>query len=175
MATKSAPKKAASKTTAPRKPPARQSSAVEVTPVAEWKKPNPPLDLPSGKAMKIRNVGFQAFVKAGVIPNTLMSIVQSAIDRGVEPELDIKALAGDQKKFGDLVAMVDEVVVFVAISPEVHAVPATDDLRNEELLYVDEIDDEDKMFIFGVCTGGTRDVEQFRSEQANSLAAVQRG
>lgn len=183
MATKSATKKAPAKKAAKKAParkavaslPPRRPQTVEgTTPVSEWKKSNAPLELPSGKFMKIRDVGFQAFVKSGVIPNSLMSVVQSSIDRGVEPELDVKEMTENPEQLNDLLDMVDNVVCFVAISPEVYKVPKNQNDRDDELLYVDEVDDEDKMFIFGVCTGGTRDLEQFRREQADSLAPLQR-
>jgi hypothetical protein len=162
-------------TSKPRKSatPKKTAAPVEVTPVSSWKVQNPPLELPSGKSMKVRKVGFQAFMKAGLIPNSLLSTVQSSIDRGVEPQLDLSAIASDTKQMQDMLDMVDDVICFVAMDPPVNKTPKSEADRDEDLLYVDEIDDEDKMFIFGVCTGGTRDVEQFRNEQANSLAALQ--
>lgn len=44
--------------------------------------------------------------------------------------------------------------------------------RDEETLYADEVDFQDKMFIFQWVLGGTRDLEQFRKEQAASVDAV---
>jgi hypothetical protein len=147
-------------------------SDLQPTPISAWKKVKPPITLPSGKVMRIRSVGFQAFLKAGIVPNSLMSIVESAVNEGNEPE--VNDLVGDSSSLNDMLAMVDEVVVFVALDPEVKRVPKTEKDRRDNILYVDEVDEDDKQFIFGVCTGGTRDVEQFRQQSANVVASVQR-
>lgn len=154
-------------------------AAVEATPVSEWKKSatpagNPPMELPSGKFMQIRKVGFQAFLRTGMVPNSLMAIVQSSIDRGVAPEKELSKIMDDPKKLDDMLVMVDDVVVFVAMSPEVNKVPDKGTARSDDLLYVDELDDDDKMYIFGVATGDTADVATFRGEQAKRMAVVQR-
>jgi hypothetical protein len=159
---------------------ARPSTPVEATPVSDWKKKNTsnfdkPVELPSGKFMKIRRVGFRAFIKAGLIPNSLMATVQSSIDRGVAPELNLGSILQDDKQIDAMMDMVDGVLCFVAVEPEVHPLPKNEKDRDEELLYVDEVDDEDKMFIFGLCTGDTDDVQQFRSEQTKRMASVHAG
>jgi hypothetical protein len=157
---------------------------LEVTPVSAWKaKRDDRQKLPSGKVMRLRNVGFQAFIKAGIIPNSLMATVDKAVNTGEEPSID--DLQNEDTDLTEMFELVDEVMIFVAIEPEVHRVPMRGGSdgkkvevpmseRDPDKLYVDEIDDQDKMFVFGITTGGTRDVEQFRSEQANSMASVQR-
>lgn len=185
---KKAVKKAPAKrvmTPAPRGP----ATVEDSTPVSEWKKPLPAILLPSGKAMRLRNATFQTFMRLGMIPNGLLAIVQKSIEKGKAPELNELMESTDQVE--EMLQMVDTVVCFVAADPKVTAAPtqadvdrwnqqhpasapaeSPDDLRDPDHLYVDEIDDEDKMFIFGVCTGGTRDVEQFRDEQADRLASI---
>ena len=47
------------------------------------------LDLPSGAAILAKGVsGMGVFLKSGIIPNSLLSIIQEAIDKGVEPDMD---------------------------------------------------------------------------------------
>lgn len=45
--------------------------------------------------------------------------------------------------------------------------------REEPPIYTDEIDIDDKTFIFNFVVGGTRDVESFREEYGDALADVQ--
>ena len=47
--------------------------------------------------------------------------------------------------------------------------------KDDDLLYVDEVEDEDKMFIFQWTTGGTADIATFRQQASTSLAAVASG
>jgi hypothetical protein len=156
----------------------QNTETVEVSPVSAWKKASRPqaMTMPSGNVMKIRRVKFETFMKTGIIPNSLMAIVQDAINKGTDPDkvdLEIDEIMDDTSKIGDLFTMIDEVVIFCAVEPAVHRVPAEEKDRDDELLYVDEIDQDDKAFIFNLSQGGTDDVSQFRSEQADSVAALQ--
>jgi len=85
-------------------------------------------------------------------------------------------------------ALVDQIVVELAVNPQVHPLPTHDEdgdeledddavqaEKDDDLLYVDEIEDEDKMFLFQWCTGGTEDVATFRSEAQASLADLGQG
>lgn len=150
-----------------------KAATVEVSPVSSWKKKASPfLTLPSGQTMELKKVAFSAFIAAGIVPNSLMGIVQSSIDKG--KEVDVSTLTKDMSQVNDMMKMMNDVVCFCAVNPEVNPTPAEDE-RSDDLLYVDEIDDEDKMFIFQWCTGGTSDVAQFRAESSDSLAVVQSG
>lgn len=155
--------------------PARSRTAAKATSdgatsVADWKKPDLPVELPSGKKIRIKRSSFQAFIKFGIIPNGLMAEVQSALAKGVEP--DIAKLAAGDEAITEMIAMVDNVIVFVAIEPRVYPLPSGDEEKDDNLLYVDEIDEEDKMFIFQYVTGGTKDIAQFREEATKSLADI---
>jgi hypothetical protein len=47
--------------------------------------------------------------------------------------------------------------------------------REEDILYTDDVDMEDKMFIFQFVVGGSKDIESFRSEFGDVLAASSDG
>lgn len=148
-------------------------------------------ELPSGLVVKLKNKGgMRAFVSSGIIPNSLMGIIQEAIGKGKEP--DMSGIFNEdgsinEQMMSDMLALTDNVVVQTMSDPEVLPVPTEedvkewnkthpkskvenpDDLRDEDALYTDEIDEEDKMFIFQWVTGGTRDIEQFRKEFASTM------
>jgi len=44
--------------------------------------------------------------------------------------------------------------------------------RKENVLYADQVDLEDKMFIMNVTVGGTRDYERFRKERESVMAGI---
>jgi hypothetical protein len=50
-----------------------------------------------------------------------------------------------------------------------------EDERDEEVLYADQVDMADKMFIFQWCLGGTRDLEKFRREQGATVGSLSVG
>lgn len=161
-----------------------------VTPVSEWKSAKTKghaLKVPSGNVALVRNPGMQAFLRAGLIPNSLMPLVTEALERGKPPSPDV---LGERLKnlevIDDMMQAIDSVTIFCVIEPKVTAVPTEltvggdqisipigDPRRNEDLLYVDEVDEEDKMFIFNWAVGGTRDLERFRQERENGMASIQ--
>jgi hypothetical protein len=150
----------------------------EVTSVKEWKaKSDPlPLELPSGKTCLARPVGVEAFLKAGVIPNSLMKVISKALgETPTAADIDLSELMGDLSEnpemLQDVFAMADNVTIYCVVEPMVNPLPA-DGVRNDDLLYVDEIDLEDKLFILNFGVGGSRDLEAFRLATDGGVGSV---
>lgn len=149
------------------------------TSAAAWKKKAqiPPLELPSGCSMRIKKVGMQTLISLGIMPNSLMSIAQKAVGKGQQvgegmSDDEMMALINDPKKIREIGEFMDKMLCVVAVEPEVHPIPHAGVERDETKLYVDEVDEEDKMFIFQVVTGGTTDVAEFREETSATMAAI---
>lgn len=149
---------------------------LQPTSPAAWKaKSSAPVVLPSGNVMRIRRIGMQTLIATGKVPNALMGIMKSAVDKGtgmqgVEGEL--KDLMGDEKALRDLTQFTDDLLVMTSIEPKVYPAPKTEADREDDKLYVDEVEEEDKAFLFQLLQGGTADVEQFRRESRSGVAAV---
>lgn len=147
------------------------------TSVAAWKKSSasPMLTLPSGNTMRVKKIGLQALMKTGIMPNSLMTYAQNAVKKGKKEEVtevDMLEILQDEKQVKEIAKFMDEVTIICAEEPQVHRLPAEGVEKDDDLLYVDEVDDEDKMFLFQVVTGGTTEVETFREEHASNVAAV---
>jgi len=136
------------------------------------------LQLPSGLVIRALRVDLQTFILRGSVPNPLMEIVSEALEKG--KKADIPAMVGldegkiDLETVNEMIEIVDAVLVESVLEPKVHPIPE-DQLWNDELLYVNEVDPEDKMFIFQWAVGGTADVEQFREEARADLDALAQG
>ncbi len=148
------------------------------------------LEVPSGNVALVRPVGMQAFLDRGMIPNSLREIAMEAI-KG-KKKMDLKVEDLDEEQITNMISLFDSVTVYCVIKPEVETVPlwTSEDAedgncsadavglpvpmrqRDPDLLYVDEVDLPDKMFIFQFACGGTRSVEQFREEYARSMERV---
>jgi hypothetical protein len=50
-----------------------------------------------------------------------------------------------------------------------------EDERDEDILYTDELDQDDKNFVFQYAVGGSPDLARFRAATASALAAVEAG
>ena len=150
-----------------------------VTPVSQWKQKGQPtpLELPSGNTCLVRPVGMDAFIKQGIIPNTLLGLVQKSLKAGTAEEMDdldeftAEALE-DPEKLQSIFEVADSVTVYCVVEPPVHPVPTDRDAREADLLYVDEIDLDDKLFIFNFAVGGSRDLEAFRQQTAGGVGPV---
>lgn len=156
----------------------RKTSPVRATSVAAWKKTTVPAltEMPSGNLMRIRKIGLQALIKTGVMPNSLLQMSQKAVAKGQKAEGpsddDLLGLINDPKKVEEIGDFMNKVTVLCAYEPKVHPIPDEGVERDEELLYVDEIEEEDKMFLFQVVTGGTTDLESFRAETGAAMASL---
>jgi hypothetical protein len=111
----------------------------------------------------------------GLIPNALMTVIMDAIKRGQEPRPE--DILSDKIDITEMFSMMDNAIMQMAVEPVVLPLPVADDGgevqdRDKEALYIDEIGEEDKMFIWNWATGGTTDLEQFRNESANLLATI---
>lgn len=172
----------------------KKKAGKEVSTAAAWKQSSQGVDLevPSGNVCKARPVGMQVFLERGMIPNSLMPIVRQAL-KGEEPEIKMDDI--NEEQITEMMALFDAVTVYCVVEPKVHRVPRYTDKDAEEgrcqqdqvgtsvpieerdggKLFVDEVDFEDKQFIFQWVVGGTRDLERFREEQGAGMEHLRAG
>lgn len=137
----------------------------------------------------VKRPGVQGLMKAGVLDSfdSLTSLVQTEhIDRAdgkAEFKREQAARAGqdydqtallkdDPKKIIEALALIDRVVLFCVVEPKLTAAPESEEDRDPEVLYVDEIDLDDRMFILNYVMGGSKDLETFRKGSGGGLAGV---
>lgn len=159
-------------------PPRKHTTPAEtsgVTSVAAWKKASGPLlELPSGKTVKVtEHPSMRIFMKVGIIPNSLVGIVQKAIDQGEQP--DMSGFVTDNSRIEEMFDMMDNIVRFVVLEPKFQPNPVEGEERDESVLYIDEMEQNDKLFIFQWATGGTRDLERFRQQSDVGVGAIPGG
>lgn len=151
-------------------------------------------ELPSGFTVKLRNPGgLMAFMDAKNIPNSLLAIIQRSLGQGKAPEADeLMQKDGeiDPEMLEGMKQMLDVVSLRCIVQPKFapslteedlknhnaqypdDQVEDLEDLRDEEVLYIDDLPFDDKMFIFQWVSGGTRDLEEFRKGHDQSMVAV---
>lgn len=149
----------------------------EVTDVQTWKKDKigKPLDLPSGKTCLARTVSLHTFVAKGQVPNSLMPMITEALNEGKPPSAKELGNQVTAQSLAEMLELADAVVMEAVIQPPLSPPPADNSERRDDVLYVDEVDMDDKMFIFQWAVEGTRDLERFRSEQTAGMAAISSG
>lgn len=165
------------------KKPARGSNA-RVTPksvppseassLSDWKKKSEGalLSFPSGLRGRAKNPGMHVFVKNNMIPNALLPIVQKATNP-VAAQKALEDLEVTPEILEQMIQLVDDITIFCMVEPRVYAAPENPDDRLDDRVYVDEIDEEDKQFLFQWSVGGTADVEQFRINANANVGSVQ--
>lgn len=160
------------------------SDITPVTDVGTWKKNSgalgEPMTLPSGNVARVRAPGMQAMLKGGTIPNSLIEIITHQLEsaknnpeKEIDPQEVMNELMTDPTRLNDLLDLIDVVTIAALVEPSVWNVPEEGEPRLDTRLYVDEINIEDKFFIFGSAVGGTKDLEQFREEFAGNVELAQ--
>ncbi len=172
---------------------AQGSAKKNVSSARDWKaKVTTELELPSGEVCKVKRVGLEKLLAANVIPDSLTPMAEAAVQRGQgkaakkTSDQDLTAMARDPQKMIEALDAFDRITEMVVLEPPVvwHKRPVEgienvkyeeipESERDEDVLYTDEVDAMDKMFIFNFVVGGTRDLEKFRTEFGQSLAGVQ--
>jgi hypothetical protein len=172
------------------------------TPASAWKGKvvvaGVDLLLPSGNVARVKSMSPTAFLTQGVIPDPLSDIITKAIKskRGMRPE-QVKKMAEDPKQIDAALELFDRVLSSVMVMPAVKMPPKctecgeyanidarhTDDERddyhayqegprNPNVLYADEVDITDKIFIFQYSLTGVSDLESFRAELPRSMGGL---
>lgn len=150
------------------------------------------LDLPSGHTVLMKRVDLPTLLASGAFPDALMTIVSEKIGtatgqedspKEIDPAV-VQGMIDDPKKLGELFTAVNKILPIVVAEPavayhkrladpdgtEFEVIPDED--RDEDVVYTDQIDLEDQMFIFQYTVGGTREVETFREELTSVVADV---
>lgn len=114
-----------------------------------------------------------------------------------EQRENVRKLAEDPKQLLEAMAMMDEITCLVVLQPKITPVPVprepteqdledypdleTDDEglwippRKPGLIYVDTVDDEDKIFLFQYVMGGSDDLKSFRTKLDEGMADLEPG
>lgn len=140
-----------------------------VTSASSWKKSRPEIELPSGNTAQLRRVGIDVFLKTGRVPNTLLPMMRGAL---AGKAIDLASVDITEQMVTDIMSLQDMIAVEAFIDPKVLPLPKEGAERDEDALYVDDIDFEDKQFILQWTLGGTSDVAKFRHQTAEQLEAV---
>lgn len=153
-----------------------------------------PLDVPSGNVALVRPVGMQVFLEAGTIPNSLEKMIRDAIASSDGKVVLPNPVDWKQEQVDDILNLLDAVTCYCVVQPQVSPVPfwaeedhieercskeqvgdiipIGDPNRDENLLYVDEVDLDDKFMILQFAVGGTRSLEKFREQQSEVMATL---
>jgi hypothetical protein len=138
--------------------------------------------VPSGNTARIRIPGMEVFLTEGIIPNGLMPIVQEWMSKGLAPNDDtLKDLIKDNERISQVIELANAITIYCCLDPVVVAIPKDDQgdiipvgdsRRDADTLYIDEVDFQDRMFIFNVAVGGTSNLERFREEQKSRVETL---
>lgn len=148
-----------------------------------WKRAvDEPVTLPSGNVVRLKRPGPTAMIQNGMLPDALMNVVSESISskQGLSKESQT-ALLEDNERLIEMLDALDQTVPKVMVDPKCayHRNESGEDIpedeRDDDVVYTDYIDLDDKMFIFQFAIGGTRDADRFREESASALGNLADG
>jgi hypothetical protein len=137
------------------------------------------LEFPSGKVARIERVPLTTLLAENLLGDSLSAMASRAVDsaQGMDSE-EIRAMAGDPDKVKEAFDAFDRIAVKCFIEPEVAYYKDDDGAvisranRESGRLYSDRIDLNDKVFLFQVISGGSRDLQRFREQLGESVAGI---
>lgn len=180
--------------------PAKQA---EITSAKVWKAKHKPIDvkLPSGNVALIKIPGLESLMAEGLVSDSLMPIIQEAIEsgrtgkkgkKGALSDAELLNMLQDPTKLSSIMETMDRTLVYAVVEPPVQnhrwtadqaergectpedvGKPIPDNERDEDILYTDEVDMDDKSFVFQLVAGGSADLEKFRKEYGESVDGLQ--
>lgn len=173
------------KTTKKVAPKSKQSAA------RTWKRAKPiEVTVPSGQTCLVKRPGMEVFLLEGLMPDMLLPKVTEAINAGqrLKPA-DVQKIASTQEGVQSMMDMLDRITARIVIEPvviwhkrEVDGPDGTkvmevipEEERDDEQIYTDDIEIDDKNFLFQFAVGGTADLERFRREQSETVESVSPG
>ena len=168
---KAAPKKAANKrvpNSTTISPPTPPQETGDYAPTA-WGAIDHDFVVPSGQRCRIRNLGLQDIIEAGLMDklNTLQGVVGSNIRKGQgQPPIDPAKLLTDKRTMMQFSDLVDQITCMVVTVPKVLPIPAENEERIPDAVYVDAIGLNDKVEIFNESLGGLKQLETFRGRSS---------
>jgi hypothetical protein len=161
-----------------------EASGAKVTSIAELRARamGELLTMPSGLVARVRRPGMIALLQAGVIPNSLMPLVEKGLEAAAKGQDVTRAEIVsqiDSSMMTEMMELFDLVAMFVVVEPKLRPTPQDEDGNSlpmhewptvaedgvTELAYIEWVGFEDKQFIWNYAVGGTRDVDRFRADQ----------
>lgn len=128
----------------------KQSQAAKRTNLAEWRASRlQEISLPSGLTVKVRDASMTDLMFTGRLPESMLDMAQASADQG-KKDIDLKSLA---KNGQDFKLLVNELVMLCIVDPPIA------EKADDEHLGLDELNGDDKMFVFN---WANREVEQLR-------------
>jgi len=137
------------------------------------------LTLPSGNVVKVKGVDLVSLVVTGQVPNSLLSTIQKHLgnlEGGEEPTVEDAAKMAEElppEELAKVFSLMDTLVVAIAMEPKIYPVPENEDERDESLLYVDELDGEDKLFMFNWSQEGLNKMKRFPGATPERMDALE--
>lgn len=170
-----------------------EKAAKPISSAKGWKKANAAeeLTLPSGEVCLVKRPGLPQLLADNVLPDVLMPIAMKAISSGQSGDTMSKeqsqAMIGEMVEKEDGIASLfdatDRITAHCVVQPRClyhrrevspgkwETIPDED--REEDCIYTDWVEEQDKMFIFNFVVGGTRDLMRFREQLGESMDGVE--
>lgn len=123
------------------------------------------LPLPSGLKVKVRDVTMTDLMLTGKLPDVMLDMAQDASKNGAG-SVDLKQLA---KNAAELASLMDTLIKLAVVEPPIA------DQGDDDHLGLNELNSDDKMFIFNWVNREVEQIRPFREGEAEPVAIVQPG
>jgi hypothetical protein len=149
----------------------KQPARNGVTPTSgrEWRKAREEgyvITLPSGNAIRLRSIALDTLILSGKLPDLLTPVAA----RSLWTFDDGGAIADETEMAKNYAELIHLIVRAGVIEPRIVENPEADDE-----ISMDDLEFNDKVFIFNACIAPAAALQNFRDKQATGLDAVHNG
>jgi hypothetical protein len=140
-----------------------QSQTAKVMNLAEWRRSRlHEGPLPSGLTVTLRDVTMTDLMLTGKLPTSFVDLANDSAGQG-KPDVDIKKMMENGAEFR---LVLDELVKIALVIPKIG------DVADDDHITLDELPNDDKMFIFNVINREVTALHSFRGGEAQPVATV---
>ena len=148
-----------------------------------WGSQSPYTDLkfPSGQLALVRVPGLQGLLKEGILHNldTLTPFIEehAAAANGRKPKKgpSVAEIMANPETVNQLMHVLDRITTSCVVQPEIRMTPNDPTTRVQGAVYADQVELDDKLFLFQFVVGGTRDLESFREQTRAVMGGLHSG
>jgi len=149
-----------------------QEQELQVTNASQWGKvvtEGKLVPLPGGNVARLKKYNIMYLSKIGKIPNKLQAVVQGFIS---DPAgADLSKVAADKDGIANMMELLDITVEMCFVEPKVVRPKKGQELAEDEIS-IEDVELNDKLYVFEWAQGEVDSVEAFREKQERAARAI---
>ena len=123
------------------------------------------LEMPSGVVFEVRRPDIVRMIRNGLMPASVAVDISNMTERAVSSQKNGKTFQMTEDEFKKYSETLDTITVATVVSPKVKIGDVSDAEYDDGYISIDDIDYQDKNYLFAFANTGTEDLKSFRTQE----------